>query len=239
MSQIFNVKRFTLLLKRQWYENAAIYKWGIVLMIAAVLLLFWLSSNWKTVENPHLGQMETFSIVGLSFFLLFGGNFFDSLRSKHKVMLYFSLPVSPLERVGVAVTSVMVFLPLLFLIIFSVSDFLFVQFFNHVHSTSEQMLFTKTSPFEHIRLSFVFVLAWSFSSLALANALGSTLGKNGIITRIITTVIIFFILSVFFLMRTNIYGSISVIEFLNSYIFLLIIPLCWGMMYFCMKRKEV
>ena len=206
-------------------------------MVASTLLLFWLSSSWKSVENPHLGQMQTFSIVGLFFFYIFGSNFFDSLSSKHKGMFYFSLPVSPLERVGVAFTSIMVILPLLFLIIFSVSDFLFVQLFNHVHGASEQMVFTKVSPLEHIRLSFVFALAWSYLSFTSAYALGSLVfGKN---SMIITTVIIFIILSVFFWLRDIIYGSISVIDFFNSYIFLLIIPLCWGMMYYCMKRKEV
>ena len=206
-------------------------------MIATTLLSFWMSSNWKAIENPHLGQVGTFSIVGIVFFYIYGSNFFESLSSKQKGMFYFSMPVSPLERIGVAFTSVMVILPLIFLIIFFVSDFLFVQLFNYVHNTSEQMFFAKTSPLEQIRLPFVFALAWSYLSYTSAYALGSLVfGKNGVM---ITTAIVFIILAIFFWLRAVIYGSISVLDFFNSPIFFMIIPLCWGMMYYCMKRKEV
>ena len=244
MNQTFNFKRYLLLLKRQWFENAAIYKWGIVLMVASTLLSFWLLSNWKAIENPHLGQIQTFSIVGFSFLIIFASNFFESLRSKHKGMFYFSLPVSPLERVSIVFSSIMVILPLIFLVIFFVSDFLFVQLFNHVHNTSEQMLFVKTSPSEHTMCSFLFVLAWSILSVIPINALGTLVFGKG--RMFIMTVITSIILYVFFSLWVIIYyGSISIyqpnllIDFLNSPIFLMIIPLCWGMMYYCMKRKEV
>ena len=236
MNQIFSFKRYFLLLKRQWFENAAIYKWGIVLMIAATLLSFWMFTNWKAIENPHLGQMETFSVLGLFFFYIFGSNFFDSLSSKHKGMFYFSLPVSSLERIGVAFTSVMIILPFIFLVIFFVSDFLFVQLFNHVHDASEQMFFVKTSPLK--QLSFVSAMTWAYLSFTSIYVLGSLVfGKSGMF---ISTVISFIFLFGFFWLWAIIYGSkISIIDFFNSLIFPLIIPLCWSMMYFCMKRKEV
>ena len=250
MNQTFNFKRYLLLLKRQWFENAAIYKWGIVLMVAATSLLFWLFTNWKTAENPHLVQKIAFSIVGILFIFIYGSNFFESLSSKYRGMFYFSLPVSPLERIAVAFTYVMVLLPFIFLIIFSVSDFLFVQLFNHVHDASEQMYFMKTLSLKHIKLPLVFSITWSFLSFTSIYTLGSLVfGKNGmIISMIITTIIIFIIFCVISWLWIIIYGPISTygpklitdfIIFFASYIYPLIIPLCWGMMYYCMKRKEV
>ena len=205
-------------------------------MVAATLLLFWLSSNWKSVENPHLSQMETFSVVGIIFFYMYGGNFFDSLSSKHKGMFYISLPVSSLERIGVAFTSVMIILPLIFLVIFSISDFLFVQLFNQVHDASEQMFFMKTSPLK--QLSFVSAMTWVYLSFTSIYVLGSLVfGKSGMF---ISTVISFIIWFVFFWLWVIIYDSkVSVLDFFNSPIFPLIIPLCWSLMFFYMKRKEV
>ncbi len=174
MNQNFSFKRYLWLVKRQWYENAAIYKWGIVLMIIAFALLFWLSSDWKMVDNPRLGQMETFSVVGIFFLYIYSANFFESLSSKHKGMFYFSLPVSTLERVAVAFTFVLVLLPALLLMVFSIFDFIFVQLFNHIHGVSVQMFFKTASPFDFIGVPFL--LTWSFLSFNSIFVLGSLIG---------------------------------------------------------------
>ncbi len=235
MNQIFSFKRYGWLLKRQWYENATIYKWGIVLLIIAIVGFFWGSSDWKAVDEPHLGQMETFSIVGVFFLYIYGANFFDSLSSKNKGMFYFSLPVSAFERVAVAFTFVMILLPVLLLIIFSAFDFIFVQLFNHIHGVSVQMFFKTASPLGSIGL--LPSMVWAYLSYTSFFVLGSLMfGKKGItITFIVTAVFVF----IFFWLRFFIYGQMSIIDFFRSSFFVLLIPVCWVMLFFAMKRKEV
>jgi len=50
-------------------------------------------------------------------------------------MSYFSLPVSPLERVAVAFTFVMA-LPVLLTTVSMASNFVYIQIFNHIHEVS-------------------------------------------------------------------------------------------------------
>jgi hypothetical protein len=147
MNQIFSFKRYWWLVKRQWYENAAIYKWGIVLMVFITGFAFWLIGNWKPVDFPVLQQKGVFYLTVSICLFIYGANFFRNLSSKHKKMSYFSLPVSQLERIAVAFTYVMVFMPVFMLSVFTVFDILFVQLFNHIHGVSEQMIFMSNKPF--------------------------------------------------------------------------------------------
>ncbi len=239
MNQNFSFKRYLWLAKRQWYENAAIYKWGIVLMILAIALLFWLSSSWKTVDNPPLGQMETFSVVGIFFLYAYSAWFFESLSSKHKRMFYFSLPVSALERVAVAFTCVMVVLPFLLLSVFIVFDFIFVQLFNYIHGTSVQMFFRTVLPSVYGDGLFIIMLL-SYLSYASIFTLGSLVfGKKGPIISIVFIIVFLLIVAWiwrFFSVYTD--NPNFVIDFVKSHIFMYFLPVCWTMMYFVMKKKE-
>ena len=237
MNQNFSFKRYVWLLKRQWYENAAIYKWGIALMVLAVGVLFWLTSTWKPVVNPRLGQMETFSVTGMLFLYVYAAWFFDSLSSKHKKMFYFSLPVSSLERIAAAFSCVMVFFSVLYLSVFSVFDFIAVQLFNHIHGTSVQMFF-RTGFSCYIEMS-LFEVILRFLSIASIFTLGSLMfGKKGLVMSITFMIafgfIYFWICK--WLMMFDLHNQNIVINF---HIFTYFLPVCWTMMYFVMKRKEV
>jgi len=238
MNQVFSFKRYVWLLKRQWCENAAIYKWGIVLLVLAVGLLFWLSGNWKDVNNPHLGQMETFSITGLFFLYIYGAYFFESLSFKHKRMFYFSLPVSPLERVAVAFAYVMILMPVLILTIYTVFDFISVQLFNHIHGTSVQMFFKTSSPFGNIGM--MVVMLFSYLSYTSIFTLGSLMfGKKGILITLFAASILIFII-LFIRIKILSYPPWAVSDIIKGNIlsFFFLLPVWWILMYFVMKKKE-
>ena len=238
MSQVFSFKRYVWLVKRQWCENAAIYKWGIVLLVLVVGLLFWLTSNWKDVDNPHFGQMETFSITGLFFIYIYGAYFFESLSSRHKRMFYFSLPVSPLDRVAVAFTYVMILMPVLILTIFTVFDFAAVQLFNHIHETLEQMFFKTSSPFGNIGMMVVMLFSYlSFTSIFTFGSL--IFGKKGIVITLIASCILLFISS-FILIKILSIPPWNVSDIIKGNIlnFFFLLPVWWVLMFFVMKKKE-
>ena len=218
MNQIFSFKRYWWLVKRQWYENAAIYKWGIVLMMLVNGLMFWLLGLWKTVvvavpQNfpqhipfpqfiPSLKSTQelVFFVSVIVFWFIYGANFFESLTSKHKKMFYFSLPVSRFERIVVTLTFVMVFMPVVLLTVFSVFDFIAIQLFNHIHGVSEQMLFKSDKLFGFPNFSFIVILF--VLSIISMSTLGSLLfGKKGPIISIIA--MLFFIISFYIPIETK------------------------------------
>ena len=248
MNQVFSFKRYWWLVKRQWYENAAIYKWGIVLMALATGMLFWMFSDWITADKyfenhpisssnpyPHLGQELTFTIMGVFMLCIFGGWFFDSLTSKQKKIFNFSLPVLPLERIAVAFTSVMIVMPVLLLTIFSAFDFIFVQIFNHIHGTSVQMFFIDDSHFINTgRISGLL----SLLSLTSIFTLGSLIfGKKGPAISIIFIIIMLYLINTLVIKNFIIARSHDTYIMMNSH-FILLISLCWLMMFFVMKKKE-
>jgi hypothetical protein len=237
MNQVFNFKRYVWLVKRQWFENATIYKWGILLMVLVVGFLFWFSGDWNHVSKPQLAQEQTFIITGMLFMYIYGAWFFESLSSKRKKMFYFSLPVSPLERVLVAFTFVMVFMPALMLSIYTIFDFVFLQIFNHIHGITTQMLFK--IPYPVGPMGFLLISLFCFLSTSSIFTLGSLLfGKKGpilsILFYIVSLCIYVLVLRWFFRGRYLTYAPILLI----NYIHICFIPIYWVMMYFVMKKKE-
>ena len=185
MNQVFSFKRFWWLAKRQWGENAGVYKWwigGIILVTLVVNWLAWMSGNLSPDEYPRF-QVEKGIInldVPLILLYIYGAWFFNGLRSKSKRAHYFSLPVSPLERVMVAFTFVVILFPVLLTTFFTVCDFVYIQIFNHIHGVSMPMFIKPTNPFGIPATSWVTVL-WYISIISMFT-LGSLLfGKNGLV----------------------------------------------------------
>jgi hypothetical protein len=152
-------------------------------------------------------------------------------------MFYFSLPVSPLERVTVAFTFVMVLMPVLLLTVFTVFDFLFVQLFNHIHGTSVEMFFKTSSPFGSLGL--MFVMLFSYLSLTSIFTLGSLMfGKNGIIITLIAASFIMLICSFILIKILSLSWADSNIIVGNVVSLFFLLPVWWVLMYFAMKKKE-
>ena len=229
MNQIFSFKRYVWLVKRQWYENAAIYKWGIVLMVMMPDIIFWITNSWKIayIPNPHL-SVETSMLVRMLFLYVFGALFFGHFDSKRKKMFYFSLPVSVLERVAVAFTFVMILTSILFLATYLVSNFVSVQLFDYIHGTS--LMYSKWL--------LPFIPLFFNSTLCCVFALGSLMfGKKGPAIILLVIFVFLFIckwLLIWLRYHLEIVISNNGFENILYYIF----PLCWAIMYFVMKRKE-
>jgi len=246
MNQIFCFKRYVLLIKRQWYENASVYKWGIALMALLVMslfgLLFWLFDK-GAFNNPNmysewsfLGQTPTFAFTGVLFLYVYSAKFFNSLASINKKMFYLSLPVSTFERVAVAFAFVIVFMPILILIVFNVFDFIYMLLFNQIYSSSEQMFFKILAPFGSFRKMLVMIL--SYISYASVFTLGSLMfGKKG---QVITIVFFIVYFSLYSWLKSNIFdvdNSTFIVDFMENYVFIYLLPLCWTAIYFVMKKK--
>ena len=239
MNQVFSFKRYWWLLKRQWCENEAIYKWGIVFLVLVTGFQFWLFSDWKAVSKPELGQFKTFfKIVAIPMYI-YGALFFWNLSIKHKKMFYFSLPVSSLERFAVAFTYVMVLMPVFLLTVFTLFDFLSVQIFNHIHETSTQMFFKMPLPVPIGHKGLLFISLSSFLSNTSIFTLGSLLfGKKG---PLISIILFMFTVGICVLIEQLFFkeNSPTLLHFMiinNIYLFIILI--FWTTMYFVIKKKE-
>ena len=227
MNQNFSFKRYVWLLKRQWIENATIYKWGIVLMVLVPDMLFWIIKSWEIYHPNSLSDTESVMIAKTLFLYIFGASFFNNLALKNKKMFYFSLPVSTLEKVAVAFTFVMVFMPVLYSGIFTLSNLVSAQLFDHIHGTS----------FMYSKLILPFQPLFFHSSLCCIFALGSLMfGKKGSVLSILF-IIAFFSICILILKWLHVL-SVSVPKNLTVDVFVYLIPFWWVLMYFVMKRKE-
>ena len=245
MNQIFCFKRYTWLVKSQWFENAAIYKWGIALMALLVGAMFgfflWMSRK-EGVAIPEsflTGQLATFCLTGVLFLYIFGANFFSSLTSKDKKMFFFSLPVTPLERVAVAFTFVLAFMPILILTVFNVFDFIAVQIFNHLHDISGQMLLRTRAPMDALSQNPVIVNVLAQLSCVSVFVLGSLMfGKKGPVVSLIFLIVV---LVAFQWLRNTFFYTVNstfILEHIENYVYIYLLPICWTAIYFVMKRKE-
>ena len=250
MNQIFCLKRYVWLLKRQWFENATGYKWGIALMTLLVGAMFglflWIVSR-QNLEIPNsaftellnVGQMVIFSITGVLFLFIYGAMFFKSLASKHKRMFYFSLPVSPLERVTVAFSFVLVLMPVLILTVFNAFDFIATQLFNQIHGASEQMLIKAKFPVDSLNLNPMVIRTLSFLSYISVFTLGSLIfGKKGPVLSVVFLIVFFVVSEKLWNLIPDTSTSTFVVDYIKNYIALYLLPICWAAMYLVMKKKE-
>jgi len=225
MNQIFSFKRFLWLLKRQWFENATLYKWGLILIPLITGLLFVWAIYWDVGGNYSLYQRAPiFALTLLIIPLVYMLSFFGDLRIKSKGMFYFSLPVSPLERIVVAFTFTLGLLVISFVIL-TIFDFIFVPIFNQLHETSEKMLI-KTEEFFPRFLK----ISLGFLPFGVIGMLASLMNRK--IEQY--TVLCFMIFLVFIPFSVE---KAQMIKFFEIYPIL--IPVCWVYMFFAIKRKEV
>ena len=236
MNRIFNFKRYMWLAKCQWYENAASYKRRIFLMILATGLLFWLFVSLKSSVPPEIAQTITFCITGIVFLYVHGATFFKGLSSKHRKMFYFSLPATPLERVAVTFTFVMALMPVIFLTVFAIFDFVFVQMLNRIHDIPAQTFFNTLPTFDTSAKTMVVMVLSQLSIVSIFTLGASIFGKRGPVISIIFMIVF---TSVYDRLLKLFYGADSLeIVLSERYTFIYLLPVCWIAMYFVMKKKE-
>ncbi|MDR3261274.1 MAG: hypothetical protein LBT78_05505 [Tannerella sp.] len=247
MNQLFSFKRYAWLMKRQFVENKKIYFWGIGAIVACVALMFMTFIRWD--KGEYFDHEPVFGISCFIFMLFYAGTFCEPLNSKYKGMFYFSLPATPLERLAVIFSYVMVLFPAVLLSILYVEDYLAVAIFNSIHGAQKHLL----SLFA-LEWKVVLVMPQFVSGIALCSFM---LGRAGILKA----GFLFFIgMLLSFLIASGVYNliipaHISNIEWNGVWIekyqttlsvdsiytqaWYLLAPVCWVVFYFKLKEKEV
>ena len=234
MNQIFSFKRFVWLLKRQWMENSAFYLFTMGIIAVAIPVIRWsFIIGSLGVNRLQMGHESTF--VFLIFFLWgHAAHYFNqNLGSKSKRMFSFSLPVSPFERVMVAFSFVVMFVPVFVLTIFCINDYLFVQLYNEIHKASEQMLIFKFTPTKWGDVNFFSVYLVNLFAFIPIFALCSFFLRN---RGLFLSISLYMIFMFSFEKRMGCYIS----NLFETVMYVLLFQVfCWMLMYFGMKKKEV
>jgi hypothetical protein len=155
MNQVFDLKRFTLLLAKHWNENRKRYMLGFLAM--AGLMLFWytfiLITNRGSGIPANLQSMTYF--VGLVITgCYFGSVLFSDLSSGPKAMTYLSLPASHLEKLLCGLFYGVFIFFLAYTVIFYIVDIPMVKIGNSLSGQPGMSL--GNQPFKEHRIVNVF-----------------------------------------------------------------------------------
>ncbi len=131
MNQVFDFKRWTLLVAKHWSENKRKYLLGTVAL--AGLLFFWfgfvLVIDWGRPIASFI-QVQTY-YVGLAITgLFFASTTFAELSSGPKAMNYLIFPASHLEKLLCSLLYSLVFFYLVYTAVFYLVDFSMVKIAN-------------------------------------------------------------------------------------------------------------
>lgn len=130
MNNTFDIKRFGLLLKRQWLEFGKIYL--ITLGVAfGVIASFYVTAVWSFFrENPHVDlnfRDSLFSIFGFLFITVIASNYFAYFGQKAKTVVDLLLPASTFEKFLAAILFTGFLATLSFVAVFALTDAMFVS----------------------------------------------------------------------------------------------------------------
>ncbi len=248
MNQIFSFKRYILLMKRQFAENKRLYLWGTGGVLAIIVLFFWSISS--IIAKSQFYQEAVLTISAYLCLTFYAGTFHEQLGIKRKRMFYYSLPASPLERLAVAFSYVMVLCPVVFIVLFYTADFFAIQIFNSANGTNFPIISIFTYRWDviyHIVLLMSVFAVCSFS-----------FGTAGIIktTFAVFVVGLMFIGLYMWLFKSlfQIKDASVILPYASLYLYaddtmlkannifsrtwFLLAPLCWVIYYFKLKEKE-
>lgn len=144
MNNTFDIKRFGLLIKKQWLEYGKLYliSLGIVAGVLGAMYgyMYWDIITLRTgFENLNLRldfRWPLFSIFGILFISLAANHYFAPLGQKPKAILELTLPASSLEKFLVGVLYSCIFAVLSYLLIFYVIDLIFVARLKNLFPTA-------------------------------------------------------------------------------------------------------
>jgi hypothetical protein len=136
MNQVFDMKRFTMLVSKHWSENSKKYTLGMIAM--AGLLVFWYTFFMLFATNGIIHE----SVQAATYFvgLVLGGCFygsilFNDLGSGPKAMSYLIFPASHLEKLLVGLLYAVVFFFIAYTLVFYLVDIPMVKIGNSVAET--------------------------------------------------------------------------------------------------------
>ncbi len=133
MNNSFNYTRFSLLVKRQWVENKKLFLMASFALWGLGVIYYSLGINW---EMGHISDaVQPMYFIGS---LFIGGTFFTNyifkdFSDKNASTNFLLIPASHLEKLLSACLYSFIVFPTVFLILFFITDYFFVNFANSVH----------------------------------------------------------------------------------------------------------
>jgi hypothetical protein len=238
-------------MKRQFVENAALYRWSMLILILLIPLLFWLFIDWNSSTAPRVNGIgeSIFVIACIICPVIFGGTYFESIASKHKSMFYFSLPVSASERLATAFSFAMIIFPAICFTLLAVCD-TFSAWLYHLKFDADYPPFTRYLDFELIYITITLISVFVLGSFIF--------GKISVIKTGVALVVLMGLFQglIKLIFPLIIQGEIKNAEFekvmieygtewkwiqvdtLFNHMWYLIAPLCWIILYFKIKERE-
>jgi hypothetical protein len=133
MNQVFDFKRWLLLIGKHWSENRKRYLLSLVAM-ASLMILWYAFMMLIEFQKPYPLEMQVstyyigMSIVGC----LFGSMLFNDVASGPRAMHYLSVPASTLEKLLSALFYGIVLFFVCYTVIFYLVDYTMIQIGNNV-----------------------------------------------------------------------------------------------------------
>lgn len=132
MNNTFDFNRFSLLVKRQWIENKKLFLMAIFGIVGILIIINSLIMRW---ESGITYETARFSIFNLSLFLsgsIFANYVFKDISDKNSSTSFLLIPASHFEKFLTGVLYVFIVFPIVFLTLFYVVDYGFVNIGNNI-----------------------------------------------------------------------------------------------------------
>jgi hypothetical protein len=257
MNNIFSIKRFGLLVRKQWLENYLLYIGSFIVLMAFDFFILYQSNTWDLNNQDthrHFDTLPTFIIsfgVSAAFILL---AYFRTINTHTKQLAYFTQPTSTLEKLA----AIFLFAVPVMLVAFGAA---FAISVSVMHSMYDSFYHTTTTVFSKYEVTTMKESILVFLTLQSLILLGMHTFKRYAIVKTFIAIIILFFLFFYALpgltfnwilpiegFRSCSYNSI---DFLKNHEYeqldykaLLYLPnylvyICWFALYFKIKEKQL
>lgn len=141
MNNTFNIKRFGLLLRRQWLDSGNIYLISLVVLTAVLVGFYWFNLPTFYQGIPRMNNNGTlnmdfrylvFAFVGFLFITIEASTYFASLGRKERAIVDLILPSSTFEKFLSGVFYTAILSTLSYIIIFYLVDLSFCKYMESI-----------------------------------------------------------------------------------------------------------
>ncbi|MDP4186310.1 MAG: hypothetical protein Q8862_14290 [Bacteroidota bacterium] len=257
MNNIFSVKRFALLVRKQWLENYLLFVGSFVVLVAFDFFVLYQNNDWNVNHKPsyfHFNISATYILsLGISaVFILLA--YFRIINTHTKQIAYYTQPTSALEKLA----ATFLFMVPVMLIAFGAALSISIPI---MHSMYDSFYHTTTTLFTKEEVSTMKDAILVFLTLQALILLGMHTFKRYAIVKTSIAIIILFIFFFYVLpgmtynwvlpiegfrngsfdtisyLRNHEYGQIVYkgIPYLPSYL----VFVCWIALYFKIKEKQL
>jgi hypothetical protein len=257
MNNIFSIKRFALLVRKQWLENYLLFIGSFIVLVAFDFFVLYQTNNWDINYKPsyfHFSIESTFIIslgICAAFALL---AYFRIINTHTKQIAYYTQPTSTLEKL---VTTFLFMVPVM-LIAFGAALSISIPV---MHSMYDSLYHTTTSLFSKYEIETIKSALLIFLTFQALILLGMHTFRRYAIVKTFIAIILLFIIFFYALpgltynwilpiegfkngsfdtisyQRSQEYGQMvyKAIPYLPSYL----VYICWFALYFKIKEKQL